>query len=147
MQVFGAELHLWAIPAAFVLAYIPAGVRNFLIHKFAGRFNNVQPRSQVADLVASQKITAEQGKLLDRCTGAHLNGLETFPLFVAAILFALQRGAPVATLNFYSALFLASRVAYNALYIGGTSGSVSGLRSLAWFVSVAASFTLLVRSI
>jgi uncharacterized MAPEG superfamily protein len=90
----------------------------------------------------------KKARFLDRCTGAHNNGLEAFPVFASAILFAMQRSViPVPTLNFLASLFLGLRVVYNIAYIGGTSRPVSGVRSLVWFLGLATCMTIFFKSI
>lgn len=58
MAFFG-NLHLWAIPAAFLSAYWPAFFRNVMIVRLTGRYNNLNPRGQVPELTASQKLSAD----------------------------------------------------------------------------------------
>lgn len=60
MLILGVPVHVWAIPAAFVTAYLPAFYRNFSIRRFAGGYNNINPRKQIADFEAKQRLTKEQ---------------------------------------------------------------------------------------
>jgi hypothetical protein len=57
VQLFGADLYLWAIPAAWLIAYVPIAIRDVMIPYLAGTCNNIQPRSQVAEYEASKKIS------------------------------------------------------------------------------------------
>jgi hypothetical protein len=58
VQLFGADIYLWAIPAAWLIAFVPIAIRNYMIPRLAGSYNNVQPRNQVSELEASKKISA-----------------------------------------------------------------------------------------
>ena len=53
-----------------------------------------------------------------RALAAHQNGLETFPFFAVAVLFAEFRGAPQHLINELAVLFLIVRIAYVLTYIG-----------------------------
>jgi uncharacterized MAPEG superfamily protein len=52
-----------------------------------------------------------------RALGAHLNGVETFPFFAAAVLLAEFRGAPQARIDMLAAAFVAVRFAYVLAYL------------------------------
>jgi uncharacterized MAPEG superfamily protein len=65
-----------------------------------------------------------------RALGAHLNGIETFPFFAAAVLLAEFRAAPQNLINELAVLFLIVRVAFVLTYIGNRPT----LRSILWNV-------------
>ena len=52
-----------------------------------------------------------------RALGAHLNGIETFPFFAAAVLLAEFRAAPQHLIDLLAAGFVALRLAYVAAYL------------------------------
>ena len=68
--------------------------------------------------------------LRSRALGAHLNGIETFPFFAAAVLLAEFRTAPQNLINELAVLFVIVRVAYVLTYIGNRPT----LRSILWNV-------------
>jgi uncharacterized MAPEG superfamily protein len=49
---------------------------------------SVQPRSNISKVANNKKISPELAARLQRMEGAHLNGNEVFPLWVAAIVSA-----------------------------------------------------------
>jgi uncharacterized MAPEG superfamily protein len=68
-----------------------------------------------------------------RALGAHLNGIETFPFFAAAVLLAEFRNAPQNLINELAVLFLIVRVAYVFTYLGDRPT----LRSILWSIGFA----------
>jgi uncharacterized MAPEG superfamily protein len=53
-----------------------------------------------------------------RALGAHINGIETFPFFAAAVLLAEFRNAPQGWVDGLALAFLLTRVAFVAAYVG-----------------------------
>ncbi|CAN7338116.1 MAPEG family protein [Phenylobacterium sp. LjRoot225] len=75
--------------------------------------------------------------------GAHLNSLEAFPLFAAAVLLAGLRRAPAEAVDLAAWLWLAFRLAYAACYLTGRPS----LRSLSWLGATACSLAILVMAL
>jgi uncharacterized MAPEG superfamily protein len=65
-----------------------------------------------------------------RALGAHLNGIEAFPFFAAAVLLAEFRAAPQHLIDELAVLFLLVRAAYVLTYLGDRPT----LRSILWNV-------------
>ena len=63
-----------------------------------------------------------------RALGAHINGIETFPFFAAAVLLAEFRNAPQDWVDGLALGFLATRVAFVAVYVGNRPT----LRTVLW---------------
>lgn len=63
-----------------------------------------------------------------RALGAHINGVETFPFFAAAVLLAEFRNAPQAWVDGLALGFLVTRVAFVAAYVGNRPT----LRTVLW---------------
>ena len=63
-----------------------------------------------------------------RALGAHLNGIETFPFFAAAILLAEFRGVPQNAVDLPAMAFLVVRIAYVLAYVGDKPT----LRTILW---------------
>lgn len=68
-----------------------------------------------------------------RALGAHLNGIETFPFFAAAVLLSEFRAAPQHLVDELAILFLIVRAAYVVTYIGDRPT----LRSILWSIGFA----------
>ncbi|HEX8257824.1 MAG TPA: MAPEG family protein [Allosphingosinicella sp.] len=68
-----------------------------------------------------------------RALGAHINGLETFPFFAAAVLLAEFRQAPQPWIDALALGFLAARIAFVAAYLADKAT----LRTMLWNVAMA----------
>ena len=108
--VFGAVM-------LYLLTIAPFKAINFR------RFDNSKPRDPAFF----------DDPLRSRALGAHLNGIETFPFFAAAVLLAEFRAAPQHLINELAALFLIARIAYVLTYLGDRPT----LRSILWNVGFA----------
>jgi uncharacterized MAPEG superfamily protein len=71
--------------------------------------------------------------LRTRALGAHLNGIETFPFFAAAVLLAEFRTVPQNLVNELAILFLIVRIAYVLTYLGNRPT----LRTILWNIGFA----------
>ncbi len=67
-----------------------------------------------------------------RSNWAHMNTLETFPFFAAAVIISLSAGAAQEIIDTLALAFIASRVLYSFLYIAG----FGILRSTVWIVGI-----------
>lgn len=78
-----------------------------------------------------------------RAHWAHLNGFETYPYFVAAVLVAhlAHPGDPTAAWLAWG--YPVTRAAYSACYVA----DLAALRSLAWFASMVLVAALLLRAL
>jgi uncharacterized MAPEG superfamily protein len=74
-----------------------------------------------------------------RALGAHLNGVETFPFFAAAVLLAEFRDAPQHLVDLLACGFLLMRLAYVAAYIANRPT----LRTVLWNIAFAFNVSLL----
>ncbi|KNC96113.1 uncharacterized protein SPPG_08502 [Spizellomyces punctatus DAOM BR117] len=131
---------LYGLPVAIVLAYVPHVVKGAIITKSLGKYNNVNPRSQLEKV--QSRMTKASYEMAKRADAAHHNGLEIFPIFAGAVLAGNFAGLPNSTLNKYSAVFLTARFFYNFVYIKNSNSIVAGLRSLIWMVSIVSCFGL-----
>ena len=82
------------------------------------RFDNSRPRDPAFF----------EDPLRARALGAHINGIETFPFFAAAVLLAEFRAAPQNLINELAVLFLIVRIAYVLTYLGNRPT----LRTILW---------------
>jgi uncharacterized MAPEG superfamily protein len=68
-----------------------------------------------------------------RALGAHINGIETFPFFAAAVLLAEFRNAPQGWVDGLALAFLVTRVGFVAAYVGNKPT----LRTVLWSAAFA----------
>jgi uncharacterized MAPEG superfamily protein len=108
--VFGAVL-------LYLLTIVPFKVTGF------PQFDNSRPRDPA---FYDDPIRA-------RALGAHINGIETFPFFAAAVLLAEFRAAPQNLINELAVLFLIVRIAFVFTYLGNRPT----LRSILWNIGFA----------
>lgn len=80
-----------------------------------------------------------------RGLGAHLNGIEAFPFFAAAVLLAEFRAAPQHLIDELAVLFLIVRAAYVFTYIGDRPTLRSILWGLGFAINTAIFFLPLIR--
>jgi uncharacterized MAPEG superfamily protein len=80
-----------------------------------------------------------------RALGAHLNGIETFPFFAAAVLLAEFRNAPQNLINELAVLFLIVRIAYVFTYLGDRPTLRSILWSIGFAINVGIFFLPMIR--
>ncbi|KAK7743760.1 hypothetical protein SLS62_010452 [Diatrype stigma] len=139
---------IFAIPAAVILGLLPIvyGRRAALKLKL---FDNKNPRGFQEAVKSSQKIDQATKDRLLRCEAASANAQETLPLFGLAVVAASAAGVAPATVNGLAAAYLASRAAYNLIYVwlqGSGGRAVASARSLSWFVGVGCWMTLFVKA-
>jgi len=114
---------IWCIFIAATLPYVAFG--------FVKGIDPNQPRYHVGNLV---------GKSV-RAYGAHLNGLETFPWFAAAVIVAHMVGGPSRIADVLAVVYVLIRIGHMAAYISGrqplrsAAFGVGQLVALAIFVS------------
>jgi uncharacterized MAPEG superfamily protein len=121
------EIHLWCVPAAWLLVYsskIPIAVAM----QQAGGYDNHHPRAQQAELTGWGA----------RSVAAHLNGFETFAPFAAAVLLAHVAGATTPLVDALAVVFVASRAVYVSCYIA----DLATLRSIVWTIGIVATLGL-----
>jgi len=99
------------------------------------RFDNSRPRDPAFF----------EDPLRSRALGAHINGIETFPFFAAAVLLAEFRAAPQNLINELAILFLIVRTAYVLTYIGDRPRLRSILWSIGFIINAAIFFLPLLR--
>ena len=76
--------------------------------------------------------------MLQRCIAAHLNGLETAPMWAAAILMAKVMKVKGADVRPLAVRYLAFRHLYNFLYVFGFNRFISYARTLVFFAAIGA---------
>ena len=84
--------------------------------------------------------------LRSRALGAHINGIETFPFFAAAVLLAEFRACPQHLIDELAVLFLIVRIAYVFTYLGNRPTLRSILWSLGFAINIAIFFLPAIRA-
>jgi len=97
----------WCLFAAFLLIYWPRGATIRGILKREGRYDILEPRAQEARL---------EGRAL-RAHSAHLNMLEAFPAFAAAVLLNHVLASDPAWRDGLALAFVAARIIYIPAYL------------------------------
>ncbi|KZV97393.1 hypothetical protein EXIGLDRAFT_764515 [Exidia glandulosa HHB12029] len=139
-------LSLYAIPAAWISAFIPFFQRTQMLKNLKHmHYDNVVPRTNADTLRRDPALPKEFVATCAKLEGAHQNGLETFPLFVAAALAGNVAGLETRTLNIASISFVLARLAYNYAYVTAKTDGQGVARSLAWMTSQVC-FYVLVKS-
>ena len=114
---------VYSLPLAFLLAQFVSP--RVALHKL-GLGHNVSPRDDLVTATPTSGTTKPpHGKsisvadlaTLKRREGAHKNGLENFPLFVAAIIVGNDAGLGTVEMNAIAAGYLGIRCLYNYLYV------------------------------
>jgi uncharacterized MAPEG superfamily protein len=96
------------------------------------RFDNNNPRDWLA---------AQDG-FRRRANAAQGNSWEAFSIFAAAVLTAIQTGAPQDRVDALAVVFILARVAFIACYVADRAS----VRTLTWTVGLVASLALFVSS-
>jgi uncharacterized MAPEG superfamily protein len=99
------------------------------------RFDNSRPRDPAFF----------EDPLRARALGAHINGIETFPLFAAAVLLAEFRVGPQRLIDELAVLFLIVRMAYVLTYLGNRPTLRTILWSLGFAINLAIFFMPAIR--
>ncbi|KAB5558533.1 hypothetical protein GE09DRAFT_116575 [Coniochaeta sp. 2T2.1] len=140
-----SQLSYYTIPAAMVLLYVP--------HTYAqlasGRknLNNAYPRATDDNVVKDETMDKRTKNRILRARAAHANGNETIGLYAAAVVAANVAGADVKSVNYLTLGYIASRVAYNYIYVIAQDNSRwAPLRTVVWTTGLGIIFTLFVKA-
>ncbi len=118
------------VGVAFLLIYLSKIPLGIAMARQAEGYDNKFPRDQ-------QNRLSGWGK---RALGAHLNSIEAFAPFAAAVIIShISQANPVWTTRLALA-FIVARVVYLALYLA----NLDKLRSLVWFVGILATAGLFI---
>ncbi|KAJ7259820.1 hypothetical protein C8J57DRAFT_1184994 [Mycena rebaudengoi] len=125
------NLSLYSIPAVWLTAFFPVMMKTATIATVRG-FNNVQPRRNTVRVYQDKNVTPEILARIERMEGAHLNGNENLPIWIAAILAGNFAGLDNKILNQASLAYFVGRVLYNFIYINQKTRAQSSIRSLVY---------------
>ncbi|KAJ7160584.1 hypothetical protein C8R43DRAFT_993365 [Mycena crocata] len=135
-------LSLYSIPAVWLTAFAPVMLKSVTINKVKG-FNNVQPRANTHAVSADKAVPPAVAARIERMEGAHMNGNENFPIWVAAILAGNLAGLDNYRMNVISISYFCGRILYNYIYITQETRRQSVLRTLVFFCTLSLPMYLL----
>ncbi|KZV97392.1 hypothetical protein EXIGLDRAFT_731093 [Exidia glandulosa HHB12029] len=138
-------LSMYSIPAAWLSLFLPFNQRFGMITNRIG-YNNVTPRHNAAALKTDPTLPKDFVEKCAKLEGAHQNGLETFPVWVAAVLAGNFAGLETQTMNTASIAFVVSRFAYNYIYVNGKTNSQGYVRTGTWATSIGICMWVLVKA-
>lgn len=115
-------LAYWCVLVAGLLPILTVAIA-----KAGGGLDNGAPRDWAAGLTGYRR----------RAHAAHANHFEAFPFFAAAVLAAIQQGAPMGPVNALAAAFVLARLAYTGCYVADLPVARSIVWSLGWFATLA----------
>ncbi len=119
----------WCILIAALLPYVWVAVAK----QSGERYNNRDPRGWQA------KQTNPRSQ---RAHAAHLNGFESFPVFVAGVLMAQLAGVAPSTIDLLAIVFVIARFLHGVFYVA----NAQALRSLVWLVGLVSAIALIVMA-
>lgn len=132
----------------FLWAHVLVSPR--ILKKIYGIDNPTSPREDLArygeKAVQDGKITRRQLNQLKRNEAAHANSVENYPVFLAAVWYAMVGGVPNGKINRACAVYTLARAAYVAAYLLTERLEYTGFRSLSWWTESFACFYLFWQS-
>ncbi|KAL9128739.1 MAG: hypothetical protein Q9217_002646 [Psora testacea] len=126
----------YAIPAFYVLVLFPEFYgRASVIRANNGKFDNANPRGEKFATSLRKTLPNKTLTLFERAKAAHQNGLESLPLFAAAVICANIANVDTETLNTICAAFLILRAVYIPIYLNITNHTYAWARTGVWAAS------------
>ncbi len=119
-----AELSVFGAVILYLLTVAPVKALGYR------RFDNAKPRNPAF----------YKSGVASRALGAHINGIETFPFFAAAILLAEFRHQPQYWIDLLAVAFLVVRFVFVLAYLGNWSTTRTLVWNLGFFVNTAIFF-------
>ncbi len=125
-----AEFCVFGVVALYLLTIVPVKWLSY------SKYDNARPRDPAfyEDVIRA------------RALGAHLNGIEAFPFFAAAVLLAEFRLGPQHLIDELAVLFLIVRIAYVFTYLGNRPRLRSILWNIGFTINVAIFFLPLIKA-
>lgn len=133
---------LATVPAAWALAYVPRFIKLGIIYGRSSTTdsNDRDPRSNPDEFGTS-------AGLVRRCFACHVNGLESFPAFAAAVLLCkIQKVKPFEAFGLCFR-YIAARTLYTICYLSSGNGVMAAVRSIIWIDSILSIFRLYAKAL
>ncbi|KAJ7854963.1 hypothetical protein B0H14DRAFT_747910 [Mycena olivaceomarginata] len=148
-----SPLSMYSIPAVWLTAFLPVTMKTILIHKSRG-YNNLEPRQSTSRIATDKGLPSAVAARILRMEGAHLNGYENLPIWIAAVSYCPpgpQLAGHIArldnyTLNVASLLYISGRIAYNYIYINQATELQSWGRTGVYFGSLSLPMYLIFKA-
>ncbi|KAF5310860.1 hypothetical protein D9619_007856 [Psilocybe cf. subviscida] len=142
--ILNTPLSLYSIPVMYIMTFYPHTMKFLSIDKLVG-FNNTLPRSNNPKNLTG-KVPAKTLVHWQRLEGAHQNGNEANPLWMAAVLAGNFAGLETRWLNIMAASYLASRLGYNFTYIYFNNVANGWLRTVLFFSGLSIPLRILFKA-
>lgn len=137
-------LAYYSVPAAYLITTLPGVYRAIAAGK---HFDSAQPRKVVENCAKDESIDKKTILRLQRAEAASANGFESLGMYAGGIAAAAAAGVPAATLNSLAGVYLASRAAYNVVYVFlQDNRRFAPVRSLVWNVGLGIIVALWVKA-
>lgn len=124
-----AEYCIFGAVALYLLTIVPVKWLSY------SKYDNARPRDPAF----------YEDAIRARALGAHLNGIEAFPFFAAAVLLAEFKLGPQHLIDELAVLFLIVRIAYVFTYLGNRPRLRSILWNIGFTINVAIFFLPLIK--
>ena len=137
----------YTIPVYCILTYLPYWYSVLTIQNSSkDRWDNANPKSTKHIDSVQKSVTADTYGRYERGKAAHNNGLENFPLLIAAVVMSNMARLDFGMLNGMFGVFFALRIAYTVAYIRISGVNASYFRSMMWMFSVSILMYINIRS-
>jgi uncharacterized MAPEG superfamily protein len=84
--------------------------------------------------------------MISRAEAAQMNNFENLGLFASAIVAGNLAGLSSQTMNLLSGGYLASRIAYNFIYINNNTQAAANTRSAVYMAGIGMIFTMFIKA-
>ncbi|KAJ6554569.1 hypothetical protein B0H19DRAFT_150669 [Mycena capillaripes] len=142
-----SPLSMYSIPAVWLTAFLPFTMKTILIQRTRGYNDlNLAPRQSTSRVVSDKAISPAVAARILRMEGAHLNGYENLPIWIAAVLAGNIARLDNYTLNVASLLYIGGRITYNYIYFNQATEFQSWVRTAVYFGTLSLPMYLIFKS-
>ncbi|MCJ1351755.1 MAG: hypothetical protein MMC33_001739 [Icmadophila ericetorum] len=134
-----ANYSVYSIPIFFLLSLLPHSYAIYIInsHTSGKGFDNTSPRSTSSLTHLQKTLPPKAFKQYERAEGAHKNGFENLPIFMAAVTLGNMAGLGAGVMNVVAGGGVGLRLVYNYLYLYTEDRKKSFLRTGVYLIHVA----------
>ena len=128
---------VYSIPIYFLMNFIPHTYSTLIVSNGSVKnWDNANPKSTAVREKFQKRVSAATFTRWERARAAHNNGIENFPLLIAAVILGNMARIDVGTMNWTSGTFLALRAIFIMAYIGISDRRLSYFRTVVFNISV-----------
>ncbi|KAL8858887.1 MAG: hypothetical protein Q9178_004566 [Gyalolechia marmorata] len=128
---------IYSIPIYFLINFIPHTYSTLIVSNGSPKnWDNANPKSTVVREKFQKRVSAATFTRWERARAAHNNGIENFPLLIAAVILGNMARIDAGTLNWTFGSFLALRAIFIVAYIGISDRRLSYFRTVVFNISV-----------